>query len=145
MTISHKNLRRGSLILAILMLMGIGFILIQLFVTVGPPATPEDIIQALEDEGYEIQDLEVNSEETCWPYAAAIFDTYIENEKYNVTVTSCPDRFSTWRSVYWFLESRGRRGASNTAYFLRQTMVIIVMPQERQAVKELKRIVREIP
>jgi len=127
------------------MLIGIGFVLVQLFIVVGPLATPEDIIQALEDEGYEIQDLEVNSEETCWPYAAAIFDTYIANEKYNVTVTSCPDRFSTWRSVYWFLESRGRRGASNTACFLHQTMVIIVMPRDRQAVEELKRTVRSIP
>jgi len=144
MTIPHMRLRRGSLILAILMLIGIGFVLIQLFVTVGPLTTPEDIMQALEDKEYEIQNLKVNSEETCWPYAAIIFDTYIANEQYNVTITSCPDRFSTWRSVYWFLESRGRRGASNTACFLHKTMVIIVMPRDRQAVRELKQLVRSI-
>lgn len=145
MTIPHKRLRRSSLILAILMLIGIGFVLVQLFVVVGPLATPENIIQALEDEGYEILDLEVNSEKTSWPYAITTFDTYIANEKYNVAVASCPDRFSAWRFVYWFLEHRRRRGMEYSACFLHQTMVIIVIPRDGQAVRELKRIVRSIP
>ncbi len=145
MTIPHKNLRRGSLVLAILMLIGIGFVLVQLFVVVGPLATPEDIIQALEDEGYEIQGLEVNSEKTSWLYAITTFDTYIMNKKYNVAVASCPDRFSAWRFVYWFLEHRRRRGMGNSACFLHKTLVIVTIPRERQAIKELKRIVRSIP
>jgi hypothetical protein len=139
----HMSLRRGLLVLAILLL-GIGFVLIQLFVVIGPPISSEDIIQALEGEGYEIQNLYEYSEEPSWPYAGVTFDTHIAGEEYYVAVNSCPDRISTWRSAYWFLEHRRRRGMEYSAFFLHQTMVIVVIPRDRQAVRELRRIVRGI-